>query len=285
MSEKRNAVRRIAALAAFIFGWLNAGSALAQDFCSDLRSLLRAAPSEFGSHIGAPVEGAWPAGLTVFQGTLQLSGASGCAVAQQTSNGRRTSTSYTCSNAGADDAAGLIDLRQRIASCVNVTAWTEQTANGALSAQYGLLRLSITRNGAHGGLALGVEVFRDQSGAILGSPMRGDVVRNDGTHSCSSKTPEEIADLFAMYGQRPGAEPFEDERFTGFRNSLTQPVVAFMTKPTHPAHPAIIARSVTERDGSNYISASGDFAGDCQAFLTLIGQVNEMNQSLGRTRR
>jgi hypothetical protein len=286
MREKRNTVGRTGALAALIVGWIGFGStqAQAQGFCSDLQALLRAAPSEFVSETGAPVDGAWPEELAVFEGTQPLAGASGCVVAQQTSNGRHFSTSYTCSNVAADDDAGISDLRQRMASCVSVTAWIEQQGNGALSAQYGLLRLSITRNGPRGGLALGVEAFRDENGGVLGSPTRGDAVGDDGSHRCSSTTPQAIADFLAMYGQRPGAEPFEDERFIGFTNRITQPVAAFMTKPTHPAHPAIIVRSVTERDGVAYVSARGDFAGDCEAFLTLLAQVDEMNRNLRRDR-
>lgn len=280
MLKKQETVQRVAALVALTMGWFGCGSAQAQDFCTDLRALLSAAPSEFASETGAPVEGPWPAGLAVFEGTRPLTGADGCAVAQQTSNGRRFSTSYTCSNAAADNNAGMSSLRERIAGCTNVTAWSEQPGNGALSAQYGLLRLSITRNGARGGLALGVEAFRDENGAVLGSPSRGDAVGSDGSHRCSSKTPREIADFLTMYGQRPGAEPFEAEQFIGFTNRVSEPVVAFMTRPTHPAHPAIIVRNVAERDGSVFVSASGDFAGDCQAFLALLAEVNEMNQNL-----
>lgn len=284
MSDKRNAEQRIAALLALTLGWFGFGSALAQDFCTDLQAVLIAAPSEFASQTGASIDGSWPAGLRVFEGTLPLTGATGCAVAQQTSDGRRYSTSYTCSNASVDDEHGMRDLRERVASCIDVTAWSEQQGDGALSSQYGLLRLSITRNGARGGLALGVEVFRDENGAVLGSPTRGDVVGSDGRHSCSSRTPREISEFLTMYGQRPGAERFEDERFTGFTNRVTQPVVAFMTRPTHPAHPAIIVRSVTEQNGSYYVSAGGDFAGDCQAFLALLAEVQQMNQNLGRAR-
>jgi hypothetical protein len=283
MSEKRNTFP-VAAFVALTLSWFGCGPAQAQDFCSDLRALLRTAPTEFASEMGAPVDAAWPADLAVFEGTRSLGGAGPCAVAQQTSNGRRFSTSYTCSNVAADDDAGIRSLRERIASCVNVTAWSEQRENGALSAQYGLLRLSVTRNGARGGLALGVEVFRDESGSVLGSPNRGDIVGSDGSHRCSSKSPQQIADFLTMYGQRAGAEPFQDDQFIGFTNRVTQPVVAFMTKPTHPAHPAIITRSITERDGSTFVSASGDFAGDCEAFLALLAQVSEMNQNLGRNR-
>lgn len=284
MSEKRNGVRRIGAAAALILSWVGFGSAQAQEFCSDLRTLLSVAPSEFASQTGAPIAGAWPEGLAVFEGTQRLGEADGCAVAQQTSAGRRSSTSYTCSNAAADDEPGLSSLREQIASCVGVTAWTVQSDNGALSAQYGLIRLSITRNGARGGLALGVEVFRDENGGVLGSPRRGDVLARDGSHRCSSKTPREIADFLTMYGQRPGAERFESEQFVGFTNRITQPMVAFMTRPNHPAHPAIIVRSITEQDGSVFVSASGDFAGDCEAFLALLSEVNQMNRDLGRNR-
>jgi len=282
--KRHDLLRRVGAVAALIVGWVGFGSAQAQDFCSDLRALLLAAPTEFTSETGAPTEGSWPEGLAVFEGTQQLSGANGCAVAQLTAIGRRSSTSYTCSNVASDDQSGLSTLRQQLSICLGVTAWTVQSDNGALSAQYGLLRLSITRNGPRGGLALGVEVFRDENGDVLGSPTRGDVLAQDGSHRCSSKTPQEIADFLTMYGQRPGAERFESDQFVGFTNRVTQPVVAFMTRPNHPAHPAIIVRSVIERDGSTFISAAGDFAGDCLAFLALLAEVNQMNRNLDRDR-
>jgi hypothetical protein len=46
---------------------------------------------------------------------------------------------------------------------------------------------------------LGVEVFRDEQGRVLGSTMRGDAVDGAGVHRCQAKSPEEIAGLFAMY--------------------------------------------------------------------------------------
>lgn len=283
MRGKRNVVRRMGVVAAFVVSWVGFGSVQAQEFCADLRALILAAPSEFVAETGAPIDGSWPEGLAVFEGTQRLGGASRCAVAQQTSIGRRSSTSYTCSNAATDDQAGMSMLRERVASCVGVTAWTVQP-DSALSAQYGLIRLSITRNGPRGGLALGVEAFRDENGDVLGSPTRGDVLAQDGSHRCSSRTPQEVADLLTMYGQRPGAERFESDQFVGFTNRITQPVVSFMTRPNHPAHPAIIVRSVVERDGSTFVSASGDFAGDCEAFLALLDEVNQMNRNLGRDR-
>ena len=114
----------------------------------------------------------------------------------------------------------------------------------------------------------------------MGSPTRGDSINENGAHRCTPKSPDEIARLFAMYGARAGAERFEDDQFVGYTNRQTQPIVAFTTKPSHPAHPAIIVRSVEERDGSVYVSAAGDFAGDCTAFHELLAQVNEMNRNL-----
>lgn len=163
---------------------------------------------------------------------------------------------------------------------LGVSEWTEQSDNGALSSRYGMLRLSVTRNGERGGLALGIEVFRNERGEVLGSPTRGDGVDANGVHRCSAKSPQQIADFFEMYGQREGAEPFESDQFRGFTNRITQPMVAFVTRPTHPAHPAIITRGVERRDGAVYVTASGDFAGDCQAFLELLDQVRRMNENL-----
>lgn len=261
---------------------MTASAARAQDFCADVQGLLIGAQTEFAGLIGDVVPNP-PPSLAIFQGLRSMQGADACAVAHQTQQGRRYSTSYTCSGLGADTESNLRQLVERLNACLGLTMWTEQRqadARGAWLTQYGLIRLSITRNGARGGLALGVEVFRDANGRVLGSPTRGDVVDANGVHRCSSKPPEEIARLIAMYGERPGAERFEDQQFLGYTNRQSQPVVAFTTRPNHPAHPAIIVRSVQERDGSVFVSAGGDFAGDCEAFHDLLRQVQEMNQNL-----
>lgn len=258
-----------------------ASPAAAADFCTDLRAVLAAAPSEFASFIGEQSAGG-PPHLAIFLGTRTMEGADVCAVAQQGREGRRYSTSYTCSTLGRDSDSSVRELVERVNGCLGLTTWTVQRQEdnrGPWLSQYGLIRLSITRNGERG-LALGVEVLRDQNGAVMGSPMRGDVIDANGVHRCSPKAPEEIARLIAMYGERPGAERFEDQQFLGYTNRQSQPVVAFTTRPNHPAHPAIIVRSVQERDGSVFVSAGGDFAGDCEAFHDLLRQVQEMNQNL-----
>lgn len=256
--------------------------AIAQDFCAVLRGVLAAAPTEFAATTGAPSPGNWPAQISVFEATQALPGGGVCAVAQQTQEGRRYSTSYTCSDMGADNEAALQALRAQLRQCLDVTEWEMQPGNGALNASYGLIRLSITRNGARGGLALGVEVFRDERGEVLGSPTRGNRSEANGQQRCSPRTPREITDFLAMYGARPGAERFEDRQFVGYTNRVSSPVVAFSTRPTHPAHPALIVRDFVERDGSVFASVRGDFAGDCEAFHELMREVQEMTRNLGQ---
>lgn len=242
------------------------------------------APTEFESIIGPPVPGPWPPQLSVFEATQSLPETGPCVIAQQMHDDRRFSTSYTCSNSGVDDDAGLRALQASLLQCLNVSDWVEQQhpqGRGALSAQYGLIRLSITRNGETGGLALGVEAFRDERGEVMGSPTRGNRTEADGSQRCSPRSPEDISGFIAMYGARPGAERFENRQFIGYLNSVSAPAVAFVTRPSHPAHPAIIVRDITERNGSRFISASGDFAGDCEAFLALLREVDEMNRNVG----
>lgn len=270
--------RPIAFLVAAV-AWFSVGLAEAQEFCADLRRALVSAQTEFADISGAPMSNTPHPDMSLFESALQISDIGPCVIAAQNSNGRRFSTSYTCANAAQDRDDALRSLQARVQQCLSVTAWNVQP-NGAMSAQYGLIRLSMTRNGARGGIALGVEVFRDENGAIMGSPLRGDAINAAGVHRCTSKSAEEIEQLIQMYGARPGAERFESDDFIGYTNRQTQPVVAFVTRPVHPAHPAIIVRSVWERDGSQYISAGGDFAGDCEAFHNLIGQVQQMNQNL-----
>lgn len=270
---------RIAWTVASAFFWLAAPAAAAEDICSELRGVLIAAQSEFTNILGPPISGQWPSHLSVFEATLALPGTGPCVIAQQTAAGRRLSTSYTCSNAGRDDDEGLLTLQGNLRQCLDVTEWTIQT-DGATAASYGLIRLSITRHGSQGGLALGVEAFRNEQGEIMGSPLRGNRIEANGAPRCSPKTPEEITGFLRMYGTRAGAERFEDRLFVGYTNRMSEPVVAFATRPAHPAHPALIVRRVEERDGAVYVRAGGDFAGDCEAFHALLQEVNEMNRNL-----
>ncbi|MBI3438275.1 MAG: hypothetical protein HY054_06435 [Proteobacteria bacterium] len=278
----RNLTETISSFAVAALSWLGASAARAQDFCADMRQVIEAAPTEFSALKGSSISDMQSASLLVFHGLKHIEGTGECAIGEQTSEGRRFSTSYTCANAAPDSAVGMASLTERLRTCLDVTEWTEQQdGRGARSAQYGLLRLSITRNGADGGLALGVESFRDEHGEVMGSPMRGDAVNSTGVHRCIPRSPEDITSMIASYAALPGAERFEDRQFVGYRNRTSHPTIAFVTKPTHPAHPALIVRDVTQRDGSTFLSAEGDFAGDCQAFQELLQQVIEMNQNVG----
>jgi hypothetical protein len=261
--------------------WLTGQPAIAQDFCRDARHVLVAAQSEFDGLTGTELPSSPGEGLTVYEASYGIATFGPCIIARQVVNGARFSTSYTCANAGVDTDAGLTALRAQVQQCLDVVQWNAQP-NGALSAQWGLIRLSITRNGNRGGLALGVEVFRDERGQVMGSPTRGDRIMDTGDRRCVAKTPEEIAGYLEMYGSRPGAERFETSDFIGYTNRESRPVVAFATRPNHPAHPAVIVRDVYERDGQSYVTAGGDSAGDCEAFHALLRQVQQMNQNIGR---
>jgi hypothetical protein len=274
-------MRRIAAafvgLAAFC-----AAEAMAQNRCEDLRSIITAARTEFVDFVGDPLPDAPVPDFAVFMGTQTFTGAGSCALAQQTSAGRRFSTSYTCASVGPDTEQGLEALRRGIAACLDVTVWVHQQqpdGRGPWIAQFGLIRLSVTRHGPRG-LALGVEVFRDERGEVMGSNTRGNSIGPDGGPTCRARTIGEIAASIRRYSELPGAERFEDENFLGYTNRTSEVAVAFVTRPVHPAHPAIIVRRITVRDGSTFISAEGDFAGDCQAFKDLLRQTDQMNRSL-----
>lgn len=264
------------------FAALGGQEAAAQSFCDDLRAIITGARTEFAEFVGEPLPPPSP-DFAVFMGTQPLSGAASCALAQQAHEGRRYSTSYTCANSGQDTEEGMRTLRGGIARCLDVTVWGEQQqpdGRGPWVAQFGLIRLSVTRHGPRG-LALGVEVFRDDRGNLMGSTMRGDVVSADGGHSCRPRPIGEIAASIRRYSELPGAQRFEDDNFLGYTNSNADVAVAFVTRPVHPAHPAIIVRRVTTAsDGTVSLSAEGDFAGDCQAFQELLRQTVEMNRNI-----
>lgn len=275
-------MRRGLGVLAALAAWFGASAAAAQDFCADLRGIVAAARTEFVGITGAPIQASFPDHIAAFEGGRTLAAAGRCVVARVSAGERRTSTSYTCAPAGPDTGEGLQTLATAVAECMGLHEWGEQAQadrRGAWVSQYGLIRISITRHGS-AGLALGVEVFRDEQGRVLGSTTRGGAVDGAGVHRCQAKSPEEIAGLFAMYAQRPGAEAFQDGRFFGYRNTASHPTVVFMTRPHHPAHPALIVRDVVERDGDVIVTAAGDFAGDCQAFLDLLDEVRRMNEGL-----
>jgi hypothetical protein len=266
--------------AAFVVG------ARADELCPNLRAILKAAPTEFSGIRGAELDSPVPA-LKIYDGILLLTREASCAVAEQTNEGKRFSTSYTCSKVGPDTDAGIQSLTGQVRDCLDVQGWAVQPGpegGGARSAKYGLIRLSITRNG-QAGLALGVEAFRDAQGQVFGSPVRGDRAENDGSRRCTPKALETLERDLAGYGARPGAERFTQAEFTGFTNSVSSPIVAFMTRPPHPAHPALIVRDVEKRDAGAVITGKGDFAGDCEEFHKLLGQVRDMNDDAARQSR
>ena len=273
--------RRWGVIFAAVF-WF-APQAHAQEFCTNFRAILSAAPTEFDSLRGDPLQVHLP-NIDVFAGLRSLTAESSCNVAQQEVGGKRFSTAYTCAPAGPDTDAGMKSLLTTLNDCVDVRLWAVEKKSdnrGPRTAQYGLFRLSITHN-AEKGLALGVEAFRDEHGDVMGSPTRGDLADADSNHACTAKKPEEISAYLAMYGSRAGAVPFENDKFVGYTNSVSAPTVAFVTRPNHPAHPALILRNLTERDGSVFMTVSGDFAGDCKAFHDLLQEVIDMNKTLGR---
>jgi hypothetical protein len=249
----------------------------AQDFCADVQVILAAAPVEFSTLQGAAVPASLP-DMSIFEGSNLLAGSEVCAISHYQPSNQRTSTGYTCSSLGPDTPAAILDLKSKLQVCLGLTEWTEQAqggGTGALVASYGLIRFSITRNGSRG-LALGVEVFRDERGDVWGSPLRHGQTVGENSRTCTPKKTEEIKALLQMYGSREGAEPFENEQFIGFKNRKNRPTVAFMTKPNHPAHPALIIRDVIDHAGDISLRVAGDFAGDCGAFFALLDQVKEM---------
>jgi hypothetical protein len=49
-------------------------------------------------------------------------------------------------------------------------------------------------------------------------------------------------------------------------SDLTQPALYVFTKPSHPAYPAVVIRSVESREGRSSINRRGHYAGDQAAF-------------------
>jgi hypothetical protein len=221
--------------------------------------------------------------LAVHTSRFELPDAGTCAVGRVLESGSLRSTGLTCSGVGEDTDEDVATLAQEVGRCLDVPAWAMSAEVGApanLVAPYGQFKFSITRNGARG-LALGLEVFRDADGQVRGSPLRGNQPVPAGTMLCTPKSSEEVARLMAMYASRPGARPFVNDEFHGVTNDQSSPAVAFITRPAHPAHPAIVVRSVEATpEGFAVVSSAGDFAGDCLAFHDLMAAVNAMNRRL-----
>lgn len=262
-----------------------APSAHAQGLCDDVLAAIDDAGKGFAGFRGAPLSGAAPAdGITMFEAAHKIGGSSTCVVADVRVDNRPPSTSYTCTGVVADTDAALQGLLNQFAECLGVRGWRETRAPNhpvMLTSSYGQFTLSLARHGELG-LALGVEAFRDERGEVRGSSVRGDSAESGQVRRCSPKSREEIAGFLAMYSERPGAERFENDKFVGYTNKVSGPAVAFMTKPNHPAHPAIIVRKVWEENGNVMMSAGGDFAGDCVAFHALLDETRKMNEAAGR---
>ena len=274
-------------LVLLISGYLivTAPSAHAQMLCEDLLAVIDDAGKGFTDFRGAPFSGAAPAdGITMFEAVHKIGGSSACVVADVKVDTRPPSTSYTCTSVATDTDAALQGLLNQFAECLGVREWREKRAPNhpvMLTSSYGQFALSLARHGDIG-LALGVEAFRDEWGEVKGSPVRGDSTGSGEVRRCTPKSREDIFGFLAMYSERPGAERFENDKFVGYTNQVSGPLVAFMTKPNHPAHPAIIVRKVWEENGNTMISAGGDFAGDCVAFHSLLDETRKMNEAVGR---
>lgn len=255
--------------------------AFADESCKPILQLIHAAQTEFKDLIGEKAEIEVANGLEVFEGTLLLGADNFCSVAKQTQGEHRFSTSYTCGVPTNDMQLTIDQLKTQLSDCVGVQDWVEQKGLSGPTvsvARYGLLRLSISHHET--GPGLGIEVFRDEAGRIVGSPYRGDQKMPDGSQLCTPKSNAELHELYKMYASRPGAETFENNEFYGVTNQSNSTIVAFVTKPVHPAHPALITRGIRESNGKVYLTASGDFAGDCLAFHGLLAEVRQMNEGM-----
>ena len=277
----QNTAFRLAAGACLVGAFVN-DRAAAQDACEPLQQVIDAAPSEFAAFYGNEIDGDFPPQITGFESTHKLSANGSCSIAEVVQGDARFSTSYTCSFPTDDVAGEVARLKTQIKACLDVRDWTDQTAPNAptvLLASYGLLRLSISHHET--GPGFGVEVFRDQNGQVAGSSVRGNQTDADGRQSCTPRAQSEINAAFRDYATRTGAELTTQDQFYVAQNRQSAPLIAFITRPSHPAHPAIITRDVKEIDGSVVMTASGDFAGDCLAFHQLLNEVRQMNESVG----
>lgn len=275
LNQRRSFTRYLFALLALL---LICETSFADETCNRTMRIVDAAQTEFEDFIGEPMEIDVPDGIEVFKGTLKMNPEGVCSVAIQSPDERRFSTSYTCSIPSDDVKQKVFKIQQQLEDCLEIENWIEQSGGNVAFSTYGLFRISISQNDS--GLGLGVEVFRDNSGEIAGSSYRGDKTLPDGRQRCTPKSHTKLKKLYDMYAGKNGAEPFDNDQFFGVTNDSSSTVVAFLTKPNHPAHPALITRSVFERDGNVYMSASGDFAGDCLEFHNLLGQVKQMNDGL-----
>lgn len=253
----------------------------ADEVCADLEALMDNAQNEFSEITGEPLpkSAGMPEQLSVYEGTQLFFDSKACAVAAQASQdaNKPFSRSYTCTlrEPASDDA--VPQIVEQTSKCLGPLVWMSMNENnplnGPLMAKYGFKRISITRHPET--IALGVEIFYDEKSRAMGSPIRG----QDAGLKCSSKPTSEIQRLFKMYQELDGAEPFEDGPFVGVINREQQPMVAFITRPEHDAHPAIITRSIREENGRVSIAASGDYSGDCIAFHDLLNEVRQMNEA------
>lgn len=255
------------------------GTSFADESCDKLMRVVDAAQNEFKDFVGEKMDIEVPEGIEVFKGRFQLTPEGICTVAIQSKDKRGYSTGYTC-RFPADDAAKE-SLKAKIQNCLKIENWYEQPVSNSapmLVTAYGLLRVSMSQHKS--GTGLGIEVFRDKNGNIAGSSIRGNRELPDGRQYCTPKSYGELKRLYEKYASRPGAEPFDNDQFYGVTNKSSATIAAFMTKPIHPAHPALMTRGILERDDGVFMTANGDFAGDCLAFHDLLAQVRKMNEGL-----
>ncbi len=252
-------------------------TAAADQRCEQLRSIVSQAGFEFERLQGPEIEGARQPGRNVYFGLLPLDGAGACLVAHLSEGERRLSTGYMCTDVGPNTEAGVAALKADLSRCLDVQTWESSPAGE--TSRYGLTRLLMLAGGPRLGLVF--ETQRDENNEPYGSPFRGDRVLENGRNLCTPRSPEVVFSRFAESAARPDVEVYEERDAIGVRTTSSNPINMFVTRPGHPAHPAVISRTLTRSEDSGFgLITSGDYAGDCQAFMALFVEALETDQQI-----
>lgn len=75
------------------------------------------------------------------------------------------------------------------------------------------------------------------------------------------------------------AKEFPELHLIVFHDTATVTSYAF-TQPSHPAHPAWVARKISEKDGRFWLDQIGYFAGEEAPFAVLFRQYQELNKKM-----
>jgi hypothetical protein len=96
--------------------------------------------------------------------------------------------------------------------------------------------------------------------------------------TCNPVAPERIDHMWGLYNAASVSPNGGGDLYECVANERDRKLIC-RTRSANPAHPSIVVRTVTERDGQVFLVTEGDTAATCDAFLEMMRQFHELDRA------